>query len=296
MTPAYGTIAVRGAGHAGDVINLYGQGNVLVGQATADKFGTFIIKVSLPAAAGIKFTLEDPEGFAFGGNEVVKNQNGTQALVASQQGSLEFFQPIDVVANPGTPGPMGPAGPTGAPGAQGPAGPTGATGPQGLQGPAGPSASSLDGTIVETLPDGGQRITRLLTASQATTFDAEGRLVGYTQTQTDGTHFTEIDARGQTVAALGNDTFSNQAHRTTFTFDHGFGTEIITGFHVAGPGHDVIDLPASDAGRLAQILAHGTSSADGSAVLHLGRDDSITLVGVGLADVQAHPRDFSFHG
>ena len=77
-------------------------------------------------------------------------------------------------------------------------------------------------------------------------------------------------------------------------FGPGLGAETIHGFNAAGRGHDTLDL-GSDAGKLAQILAHATGNGQGDTTLHLGHGDTITLTGVGVAELKHHKGDFAFH-
>ena len=107
---------------------------------------------------------------------------------------------------------------------------------------------------------------------------------------------TEIDANHQVVQALGSDNFADYAGNTHFVFHHGAGAATIYGFQAAGLGHDVLSLPNSEAPRLAQILANATTDKQGDTTLHLGRGDTIKLMGVSVAALKKHQGDFTFHG
>ena len=127
------------------------------------------------------------------------------------------------------------------------------------------------------------------------TVSAGGVLDTHVETDKDGSHLTEIDANQQTVRALGTDTFSNLADRTRFVFHPGVGTEAISGFHIGGAGHDIVSLPNADASRLAGMLAHATGDGQGDTTLKIGQGDTLTFVGLSVAQLQTHPGDFVFH-
>ena len=132
-----------------------------------------------------------------------------------------------------------------------------------------------------------------LGASETDSYDAAGNLTTSVKSNTDGTHDTEIDANGQTAKALGDDTFSDYADKTRFLFQKGFGRETIYGFKATGSGHDVLQLPASDASKLAQILTSMTSDGQGDTTLHLGGGNTIELFGVTKAELKANKHDLA---
>ena len=102
--------------------------------------------------------------------------------------------------------------------------------------------------------------------------------------------------RGSPVhQGLGADTFAANGTSTRFVLDHGIGDELITGFQVAGAGHDTVSLPNSDASRLANILADATSDGQGDTTIKIGQGDTVTFAGVSVAQLQKHAGDFVFH-
>jgi alpha-tubulin suppressor-like RCC1 family protein len=108
-------------------------------------------------------------------------------------------------------------------------------------------------------------------------------------------HDEEVDASHQIVQLLSADTVVDHSTSTRFVFNPGVGQEDIYGFRERGAGHDVLSLPTSDAGILAEILMNATYDSSGT-TLHLGHGDSIELMGVTKSDLRAHPDDFAFHG
>ena len=71
--------------------------------------------------------------------------------------------------------------------------------------------------------------------------------------------------------------------------------ETIESFRPAGPNHDTLNLSDTSLLTLAQVLHHTTMS-DGSATIHMGNDQSVTLTGVTKAQLAANPHDFVFTG
>jgi hypothetical protein len=108
----------------------------------------------------------------------------------------------------------------------------------------------------------------------------------------DGTH-TEIgSANHQQLLALGDDTMTGGGNNETFVFKAHPGNETITDFIATGAGHDVVSLPKSEFGSIAQILADVTQSGS-DAVLALGPHSSITFDNV-TASALTHA-DFKLH-
>ena len=165
-----------------------------------------------------------------------------------------------------------------------------------------PNGALYFASTVTALPGGGETDTysggsffrRKAYASFADSYDAAGALTRHVEYNRDGSHAIAVEADGTRVQALGADTFTDHAASTRFVFDPGDGAETIHGFKAAGRGHDTLDL-GSDAGKLAQVLAHATGDGQGNTTLHLGHGDTITLTGVSMAELKQHKGDFTFH-
>ena len=112
----------------------------------------------------------------------------------------------------------------------------------------------------------------------------------------DGSSTEVIRSPGQTVTSTAFDIFENHRQAdTTFVFDPGFGIDVVGGFRLAGPGHDVLDLPSSDYTSIADVLRN-TGDIQGSAFITDPKTgDAIRLAGVTTAELKAHPRDIAFH-
>lgn len=80
-----------------------------------------------------------------------------------------------------------------------------------------------------------------------------------------------------------------------FVFDPSPGHAAVTGFSIAGPDPDILDLAASPFRTLAQVLNH-TDTIGGDAILHLNPQVSLAIVGVTKAELRAHPEVFALAG
>ena len=151
------------------------------------------------------------------------------------------------------------------------------------------------------LPDGGTS----LTYSDGTFFrgkdyfgfvdsyDSSGSIGQHTEYGRDGVNTTDVLGLGQTVHAVGYDTFNEYSGATKFIIGEGVGAETFNGFRVGGLNHDTVNLPDTDAGRLGQILAHATTNDLGT-TLHLGHGDSLTFSDVSAGALRRNARDFTF--
>ena len=70
----------------------------------------------------------------------------------------------------------------------------------------------------------------------------------------------------------------------TFIFRTGFGNDVINDFAIAD---DLIDLTGTPLASLAEVLAN-TTQQGADAVIDFGDDDSLTLVGVDKATLEAN--------
>ena len=70
----------------------------------------------------------------------------------------------------------------------------------------------------------------------------------------------------------------------TFIFRTGFGNDVINDFAIAD---DLIDLTGTPLASLAEVLANTTQQGT-DAVIDFGDDDSLTLVGVDRATLEAN--------
>jgi hypothetical protein len=127
------------------------------------------------------------------------------------------------------------------------------------------------------------------------TYDASGSLLTHVENNSDGSHYIEIGGDDETVHAIGADSFASYGSNTHFVFHHGVGEETIYGFQAAGAGHDTVNLPASSAFWLTQILDHARDDGQGDATMNFGHGDTITFVGVSATQLENHAGDFRFH-
>ena len=175
-------------------------------------------------------------------------------------------------------GPRGPQGPTGATGPQGITGDPGATGATGPTGP--------DGMVGATGPTGA-------TGPQGSP-ETSGVSI---REHKDGSSSVFVTAPGQTVYSNFFDTFDVHAQGSTrFVFDPGHGLDIIKGFAVAGRGHDILDLPASDFASIADVLQNTHNTAGGAVITDPTSGDTIRLANVTKADLAHHKQDSASTG
>lgn len=106
----------------------------------------------------------------------------------------------------------------------------------------------------------------------------------------DGTHTISGLADGQRLLSIQDDTMTGNGRNETFVFRRGFGQDTVTDFIAAGPGHDRLTFQSSTFSSVAQVL-NRTSDVDGNAVIHVGRNESVTLLGVTKDSLAAHPGD-----
>jgi len=91
-------------------------------------------------------------------------------------------------------------------------------------------------------------------------------------------------------SGTGNDIVIGGTGNDTFTFVNGTGHDTMIGF-VAGGSEDIIDITSFGFADFAAIMA-ATTNVNGSAVIALDADDSLTLLGVSRIELQ--PYDFYF--
>jgi hypothetical protein len=106
-------------------------------------------------------------------------------------------------------------------------------------------------------------------------------------------HQTLVGGTGNDFLIAGqNDTLTGGTGNETFVFNANFGKDVVNNFNT---NHDVLafsDTPfAND--TVAQVLSQTHDSSAG-AVIAVDAHDSITLPGVTMAQLAAHPSDFSF--
>ena len=110
----------------------------------------------------------------------------------------------------------------------------------------------------------------------------------------DGTTSVTGFENGQTLHSVHDDVMTGGGRHETFVFKPQFGQDEITDFQVRGAGHDIVSLPSSEFAGIAQILSH-THDAGGSAVIHVGAHQTITLDGITTAELKANRQDFKLH-
>lgn len=130
-------------------------------------------------------------------------------------------------------------------------------------------------------------------AIATTSYAADGSVVSHNVS--DGVNEIAGTDRGQVLRSVGDDVMTGVGGNTTFLFKQSFGRDEIGDFNVAGPTHDYISLPHSDFVSLAAVFHHTTTALDGSAVIHLDKNDSIKVDGVTKAQLIANTGDFRFH-
>ena len=135
--------------------------------------------------------------------------------------------------------------------------------------------ANADGNVTDAYT-AGSALRGLGVSSAVSRYDASGDLLSDTMNVlAGGTH---------TVAAAGgSDTFVFQPHH---------GHDWVAGFVTAGPGHDVLSLPASEFTSFAQVLSD-TSQSGADTVIKSAGHDAITLLGVSASALK--PQDFRFH-
>jgi hypothetical protein len=122
-----------------------------------------------------------------------------------------------------------------------------------------------------------------------------------------GASLLSVTAGSQTTsfAPHATETISAAAGLTheTFVFGSGFGTDTMNGFVSAGASHDLLQFSATAFGEtlantqtedFSALLAHTTQNGAGNAVIADTFGDTLTIVGVSLAALTAHPADFKF--
>ena len=134
-----------------------------------------------------------------------------------------------------------------------------------------------------------------------TSYAQDGTVVG--RSDNGGLSVNGGSATGQVFTSTYDDVMTGDGSgSTTFVFKRGFGQDEITNFNYLSPSpsngvvpHDVISLPRSIFTSLAQVLRHTTTALDGSAVIHLDRQDTVKIDGVTKADLITNSNLFRFH-
>ena len=129
------------------------------------------------------------------------------------------------------------------------------------------------------------------------TYAADGSSITSTAFERpNGSRTVEVRSPDQTLTSNAYDIFENH-HRadTRFVFEPGFGIDVVAGFRLGGPGHDVIDLPAADFGSIADVLRN-TGDIQGSAfITDPVTGDAIRVAGVTKAELVHHQADLALH-
>jgi Ca2+-binding RTX toxin-like protein len=91
----------------------------------------------------------------------------------------------------------------------------------------------------------------------------------------------------------GDDMLSGGVSADTFVFRAGFGHDTITDFRLTGPDHDILQFDSALFADVAAVLGSAVDTTDG-AVITTSAGDSVRIENVTVANLQAHPEDFSF--
>jgi trimeric autotransporter adhesin len=101
------------------------------------------------------------------------------------------------------------------------------------------------------------------------------------------------------VGGGGNDLLTGGRDSDTFVFKPGFGHDTIADFAVTGsysaigPSHDLLELDSTVFADTAALFAHSQDTAQGVLIM-AGAGDTLLIKNATLAQLQAHPEDFSF--
>lgn len=105
--------------------------------------------------------------------------------------------------------------------------------------------------------------------------------------------------RDRLQGGSGDDTLIGGRDCDTFVFKPGFGQDVITDFAVSGaysavgPDHDVIEFDKSIFADAEAVFSHSVDKVYGLVITD-SQGDTLTLYGVDLAKLQAHPEDLHF--
>lgn len=137
---------------------------------------------------------------------------------------------------------------------------------------------------------------------------ASGRVTlgGDSLTVTSGATTLSVSDGAQTFALFNSasEIFDANGHATeTFVFQPHFGHDTIVGFDATGAGHDLLSFSAAGFGaaagatqaeKLAALLAHTADNGAGNAVITDVYGDSVTLTGVATATLASAPASADF--
>ncbi len=164
-----------------------------------------------------------------------------------------------------------------------------------------------DGTLFlqtryTALPDGGSRVAGTGGSyfadkdfsSYSDTYDADGALVKWMKSDTDGSRRVDVTGDDQIVHLMGSETVWAEGSDTRFVYQPGAGSQTIYDFIASGAGHDMVILPAAERGSLGQILQDAHSDGHGGTTLNLGGGGTVDVFGIGVDELRANPADFKF--
>jgi hypothetical protein len=125
--------------------------------------------------------------------------------------------------------------------------------------------------------------------------DAAGMLALQVLNNNDGSHRIQGFQDHLTIGAILDDTITGGGADETFVFKPGFAKDTVTDFatRLAGTGHDTIQFAISQFADANAMIAHA-ADVGGNAVITAANGDQLTLLGVGVPQLQANPGDFKF--
>ncbi len=153
-----------------------------------------------------------------------------------------------------------------------------------------------DGTITDTYSGGPYFDGRKYT-SYADTFGPDGTLLEEVRTKRNGVESVKLDAGGQTLVSNGPTNVNNNgATHTTFVFNAGYGSDVISLLLVNGTDHDMLSFSRPDFHNSVAAVLHDTmNTLQGAIITDPVTGDALRLTGITKAQLAHNLRDITFH-